>query len=86
MNKDIILQFKQYNASIVEENLIINKLDKIFIFEKFEAGLLRLFDGVSSLKAICDHLQNIYANTYVEAEFLDFVRQMIEKEILIEVV
>lgn len=85
MNKDIVLQFKQYNASIVEENLVINKFDKIFIFKEFEAGLLRLFDGVSPLKTICNHLQNIYVNTYVETEFLEFVYQMIEKEILIEV-
>lgn len=86
MNKDIVLQFNQHNASVVEENIVIDKFDKIFIFEEFESGLLRLFDGVSSLKAICDHLQNIYINTYVETEFLDFVYQMIEKEILIEVV
>ena len=86
MNKDIVLQFNQRNASVVEENIVIDKFDKIFIFKEFEVGLLRLFDGVSSLKTICDHLQNIYVNTYVEAEFLDFVYQMIEKEILIEVV
>ena len=86
MNKDIILQFKKYNASFVEDNLIINKFDKIFIFKEFEAELLRLFDGAASLKAVSEYLQEKYSDTYLENEFLDFVRSMVEKEILIEIV
>ena len=71
--------------TIIDNQMIINKLEKILVFEEFETKLLLKFDGSTRIEQILKKLHEEFSNTFVEAEFLNFVREMIDKEVLIKI-
>lgn len=70
--------------TIIDNQMIINKLEKILVFEEFETELLLKFDGSTRIEQIFKKMHEEFSDTFVETEFLDFVREMIDKEVLIK--
>ena len=71
--------------TIIDNQMIINKLEKILVFEEFETKLLSKFDGSIRIEQILKKLHEEFSDPLVETEFLNFVREMIDKEVLIKI-
>lgn len=73
-------QIEQIDDSIM---IVDEKEENVFVLGSFEVYLLRLFNGKNSVEKISFDLKEHFGASYRENEFLEFVEQLIEKELLI---
>lgn len=74
---------------IESENKVVvftGNVDKVFVFNEVEAKILSIFSNVYSIDDAFFEFNNKCDNVIVKkSDFYDFVKHLIEKEILIEI-
>ena len=64
---------------------IINSGELVIVLEKFELELINKLDGRLKLKDISIQLEEKYSETYVEADFYNFITELFNFEVIEEI-
>ena len=68
------------NENVIDnDNLIVYDCDNnVIVLNEFECTLIRMFDGNKTVLEISTDLSQKYGESYNEAEFLNFVNELLD--------